>query len=136
MAVISQERMDEAAAFYRRILELRPRDVLAMNNLATVLAEQPDGLSEGKELVAKAIDLAGPLAGLLDVKGVLLVAEGKPDQAVPVLEEASAASQADPRYCFSSGGSVLAHGKSGKSPRSLRTCPSIKTGSANPHAGR
>jgi Flp pilus assembly protein TadD len=98
--LILQGRMEDATTLYRRVLELQPREMLAMNNLATILAEQPDKLSEAEKLIEQAIALAGPQAGYLDVKGVILIAENKSAQAVPVLEEASSSSQADPRFVF------------------------------------
>jgi tetratricopeptide (TPR) repeat protein len=97
---IQETRMDDAIALLRKVVELRPRDVLAINNLATLLAEQPDKLDEGKKLLDRAISLVGPQAGLLDLKGVILIAEGKPHDAIPLFEEACASPQADPRFSF------------------------------------
>ena len=97
---IQESRLDEAVALLRRVIELRPRDVVAKNNLATVLAEQPDKLAEGKLLLDQAIALAGPQPGLVDLKGVILIGEGKPREAIPLLEEVCAAPRTDPRYCF------------------------------------
>jgi Flp pilus assembly protein TadD len=97
---IRQSRSDEAAVLLRRVIELRPRDVVAVNNLATLLAEQPEKLLEAKKLVEQAIALAGPQAGLLDINGVILLAEDKPQEAIPLFEEACTAPQADPRFFF------------------------------------
>jgi tetratricopeptide (TPR) repeat protein len=97
---IQESRMDEAIALLREVVDLRPRDVMAINNLATLLAEQPDKLDEGKTLLDRAISLVGPQAGLLDLKGVILIAEGKPRDAIPLFEEACAAPQADARFSF------------------------------------
>jgi Flp pilus assembly protein TadD len=71
-----------------------------LNNLATLLAEQPDKRQEALRYIDRAIGIIGPQAGLLDTKGMVLVFEGKPDEAVPLLEEAAATPQADPRYQF------------------------------------
>ncbi|MCC6127015.1 MAG: tetratricopeptide repeat protein [Pirellulales bacterium] len=97
---IQESRMEEAESLLRRVVELRPRDVQALNNLATVLAEQPGKLSEGKLLLERAMAQVGPQAGLLDLQGVILIAEDKPGEAIPLFEEACAAPQIDPRYCF------------------------------------
>jgi tetratricopeptide (TPR) repeat protein len=97
---ILQQRLEDAAGLYQEVLRLRPKDVLTMNNLATVLAEQPNSAREGMRYVEKAIALAGPQPGLLDTKGMILVFEGKAEEAVPLLEMAAAAPNADPRYYF------------------------------------
>jgi Flp pilus assembly protein TadD len=97
---IQRSNLDEATALFRRVLELRPRDELAMNNLATVLIERPDTLPEGKEIIERAIERFGPQPGLLDVKGVCLIAEGKPKDAASLYEDACSSPRADPRYCF------------------------------------
>jgi Flp pilus assembly protein TadD len=117
---ILQSRMDDAAALYRRVLELRPRDIVAMNNLATVLAEQPDKLSEGKELVERAIAQVGPQAGLLDLKGMILLGENKNNEAVQVLEEAASSAQADSRYCFHLAAAYMQAGKPEKAREAFR----------------
>jgi tetratricopeptide (TPR) repeat protein len=111
--MILQGRMDDAATLYRRVLKLQPRDALAMNNLATVLADQPDKgtRDEGKELIEKAITLSGPRAGFLDVKGTILLAEKDAEQAIPLLEEAATSSQADSRYVFHLAVAYLRAGK-------------------------
>jgi cellulose synthase operon protein C len=97
---IRQSRLDEAAVLLRRVIDLQPRDAVAMNNLATILVENPSQLSEAKTLVEQAIALKGPQAGLLDLKGMILLAEDKPREAIPLFEEACAAPQADPRFYF------------------------------------
>jgi tetratricopeptide (TPR) repeat protein len=100
LRVNQPQRMDEATALMRRVLELQPRNVQALNNLATILIERQDTLPEGKKLIEQAIAIAGPQAGLLDLKGVCLITEGKPQEAIPIFEEACAAPRTDPRYCF------------------------------------
>jgi tetratricopeptide (TPR) repeat protein len=97
---ILQQRLSDAADLYQEILRLRPKDAGTMNNLATVLAEQPNRLNDGMLYVDKAIALLGPQPGLLDTKGMILVFAGKAKDAVPLLETATSAPNADPRYYF------------------------------------
>ncbi|MCD4726618.1 MAG: tetratricopeptide repeat protein, partial [Pirellulales bacterium] len=85
---------------FRRVLTLKPTDVATLNNLATLLAEQPGKRQEALEYIDRAIRIVGPQSGLLDTKGMILVFDDKPDEAVPLLEEAAATPQADPRYHF------------------------------------
>ena len=97
---VVQQRVDEAARLFRQVLKLKPTHVGALNNLATLLAEQPGKRQEALECIERAIQIVGPQPGLLDTKGMILVFEKKPDEAVPLLEEAAAMPQADPRYSF------------------------------------
>jgi len=97
---VVQQRGKDAVALYRRVLELEPTHLLALNNLATLLAEQPEQKGEALDIVDRAIKIAGPQAGLLDTKGMILVHAKKPDQALPWLKTAAASPAADPRYHF------------------------------------
>ena len=67
------------------------QNVEVLNNLATLLAEQPEpeNHKEALEFVEQAIKLAGPQPGLLDTKGMALFFGGKPDQAVDLLQQAA-----------------------------------------------
>jgi tetratricopeptide (TPR) repeat protein len=97
---VVQRRPDEAIRLYRQVVALKPTHVTTLNNLATLLAEQPEGRREAIECVDRAMQIVGPQPGLLDTKGMILVLEGKPDDAVPLLQEAAATPQSDPRYHF------------------------------------
>jgi Flp pilus assembly protein TadD len=97
---VAQGRSADAVALYRQALRRQPRQVDVLNNLATLLAEQDGQREEALAYVDRAIQLAGPQPGLLDTKGMILVFEGKPVEAVPLLKEAASVFQADPRYLF------------------------------------
>ena len=97
---VLQKRLDEAEAGYRRVLELQPRHLLAMNNLATILAEQPGREGDALAQIDQAIELVGPQPVLLDTKGMVLLEKGRADEAVALLEEAAAIPDADPRFVF------------------------------------
>ena len=83
-----QERYDDAAKIYGEILEKDPSNVVAMNNLANLLALQKKQLDEALRLVEKAIALAGPLPTLLDSRASIFLAQGKPREALTDLEQA------------------------------------------------
>ena len=95
-----QNRLDEAIGLFRQALALKPDDVSTLNNLATLLAESPENRKEAIRHIDQAIEIAGPQPGLLDTKGMILVFENKPSDAVPLLEQAAASPLADPRYHF------------------------------------
>ncbi len=106
---------------FRQVLALKPAHVGALNNLATLLAEQPDKRQEALEYVDRAIGIVGPQPGLLDTKGMILVFQKKPDEAVPLLEEAAATPQADPRYHFHLAVAYDRAGEAEKARAALRT---------------
>ena len=101
---IRQDKIEDAVALYRQILDSKPRHLLALNNLATLLAEQPGRRTEALQYIDRAIDIAGPQPGLLDTKGMVLVHEDKAGEAVSLLQQAvqqaAAALTPDPRYDF------------------------------------
>lgn len=97
---ILQQRMDEAERLLRQALGVDGKHVLAMNNLATLLAEKPGGRPEALKLVDGAMDAAGPQPALLDTKGWILLVDGKPGESVRFLEGASSTLDADPRFRF------------------------------------
>ena len=95
---VAQKRTEEACALLRQIVESWPKDILALNNLATLLAEQRGKENEALEYIDQAIRIVGPQPGLLDTKGTALLLLGKPKEAAELLGLAAASRDADPRY--------------------------------------
>ncbi|MBN1854028.1 MAG: tetratricopeptide repeat protein [Pirellulales bacterium] len=96
----SRGKNDEAIRLFRQVLELAPNDTLAMNNLATLLAEDSNQYAEATEWIEKAISMGGRSPALLDTQGTIYLRSGHPDKAILCLEEATAGSANDPRYFF------------------------------------
>jgi tetratricopeptide (TPR) repeat protein len=96
----SQKQMDKAEKLYQSVIKLDKKNLMALNNLATLLSELPGRSEEALELADRAIELAGEQAALLDTKGMILVYGGKSKQAVPFLETAAFSRGADPRFHF------------------------------------
>ena len=85
---LAQKKSTKAIDAYRKIVKLKPNDVVALNNLAILLGEQPEGTTEALSLVEQAMKIAGQEPLLLDSKA-----------AIPILEIAASASS-DPRILF------------------------------------
>ena len=117
---VLQQRTDEAIDLYRRVLSLKPKDVQTLNNLATMLAEQPRSRQEALRLIDKAISLAGRISPLLDTKGTILVQDGKADEAVTLLKEATAGSCVDARFFFHLSLACQGAGKTDEARKALR----------------
>ena len=94
-----QQRIDDAVHLYKSALKWKPDDVVILNNLATLLCEQPARRKEALRYIDKAIGIAGPKPGLLDAKGTILLFDGKAEEAVTLLEEATSLGT-DPRFLF------------------------------------
>lgn len=78
----------EAEKEYREALALEKDHVVALNNLAWLLALRSSKGDEALELIGKAIDKAGPVAELLDTRGVIFLAQDKAREALSDLQEA------------------------------------------------
>ena len=94
---IAQERYADAQTLYRKVLAADPKNVMAANNLAVLLALHQKA-PEAVELSRQAIDHAGPLAPLLDTRGTAYLSAGQTEHAVGDLEEAVAQQPSAPRY--------------------------------------
>ncbi|MBN2473983.1 MAG: tetratricopeptide repeat protein [Pirellulales bacterium] len=84
----TQEDYDEAEAAYREILAKDGSNAIALNNLAVLLALQKTKLQESVRSIERAIELAGPVAPMLDSRATVHMAMGNPDKALADLEAA------------------------------------------------
>jgi tetratricopeptide (TPR) repeat protein len=92
-------RYGEVEKLYRQVLTLDGRNVVAMNNLAWLLAQQkPKQCAEALELINRAIELLGPQPDLLDTRASVYLALGKNDLAIVDLELANADRPLPMRY--------------------------------------
>jgi len=84
----TQSRYAEAEGFYREVLQKNSGNAVAMNNLAVLLALQGIKLDESLKLVNQAIEIAGPVAAMLDSRATVRVAVGEYDKALEDMAEA------------------------------------------------
>ena len=93
---IIRNKNDLALPFYRRLNELTANNANILNDLAyTVAFQETDdadardaNIKEGINLINKAITLDENNANLIDTKGLIVLLQGYPDEAVPLFEEA------------------------------------------------
>ena len=93
-----QGRYNETEALYRDILEGKPDDPTAMNNLALFLAVHNQDLDEADELVNKAIRDNGPLPMLLDTRAIVCLAQNQPKKSLDDLNLAIKKEPTSVRY--------------------------------------
>lgn len=113
---LSQKKSNKSIDSYRKVIKLRPNDIVALNNLAILLGEQPDGTQEALSLIDQAIRIAGKQPLLLDSKAAILMLANRAEEAVPILEIAASATK-DPRVIFHLYQALV---KSGREEESLR----------------
>ncbi|MGB9606726.1 MAG: tetratricopeptide repeat protein, partial [Bryobacteraceae bacterium] len=80
----------DAAAHYRKAIDLEPRNVLALNNLAFLLAENLNQPDEALQLAQKAKELAPESPEVDDTLGWIYYHKGLYGSAIQHLERAAA----------------------------------------------
>ncbi|UCD51012.1 MAG: tetratricopeptide repeat protein [Phycisphaerales bacterium] len=75
-------RLEEHANVNRRILEIAPNNVIAMNNLAWYLCEEQGQYQEALTLATRGLELAPEYLDLIDTRGVAHYRMGHMDEAV------------------------------------------------------
>ncbi|MEX2138421.1 MAG: tetratricopeptide repeat protein [Pirellulales bacterium] len=84
--------LDKAEQGYRKLLQRNNLDPVLRaglaNNLAFILSAQNKNTDEAVELIESAMDVYGPNSDLLDTRGVVYLAAGKPQVALADFKEA------------------------------------------------
>jgi Tfp pilus assembly protein PilF len=113
-------RLADAETQYTAILEKNPNDAIAENNLAWIMAaDGRTGLA--LEHARHAASLAPQAAEVLDTFGVILLQNGKGDEAVETLRKAvSVRAQVDPEIEFHLAQALIQAGKKEDARESLR----------------
>src|SRR5262249_986233 len=88
----------EAINLYRKVLAQEPRHILALNNLANLLALTGANVDEALSLIDAAIDESGPNAELLDSRALINLKKNKPDLAILDLLQANAQAPSPGKY--------------------------------------
>ena len=83
-----QGRFDESAEYYRRVLETDENHLLALNNLAWLLAVDKGDQAAAQRMIQRALDVGGRQPWLLDTQAAVLMAGDQHEQARKILEEA------------------------------------------------
>jgi tetratricopeptide (TPR) repeat protein len=86
---ILQNNAKAAEGAYRDCLAMNEKDVVALNNLAWLLAIQgkDEALGQSQFYMKRAIEITGPVATLVDTRATIYIALGKYDDAVKDLRE-------------------------------------------------
>src|SRR6185437_11760658 len=85
-----QGRYDEAEAIYRRAIAVNPRDTMALNNLAYLLALKDEKMDEALQRVQQAYEIVGATPSLMDTRALIMLKKGDREQAIKDLKEVTA----------------------------------------------
>ena len=94
----SLRNLDDAAAAYRRAVELEPDAVGPRNNLAMVLADAGGPYDEALQVIDRAIELADPSPNLQDTRAYVLMQAQRYDEAVAAVRIAMQLDPANPAW--------------------------------------
>jgi tetratricopeptide (TPR) repeat protein len=83
-----QGRYADAEKLYRQAIAADKNNVIALNNLAYLLALRKEQSAEALELLDRAIGVAGPAPELIDTRALVRLKQGQAQQAIKELEEA------------------------------------------------
>lgn len=83
-------RQDFATAeqVYRDVLKTDPKNLVALNNLAWILAPRPESADQALKYADRAIELYGATGEMLDTRARILISAGKYERAVADLNDA------------------------------------------------
>jgi tetratricopeptide (TPR) repeat protein len=75
-------RSEESAELYQRLLELKPDNLLAINNLAWIMCEVQGKHQQSLELAQRGLEMAPNYVDLIDTRGVVYYRLGEFDKAI------------------------------------------------------
>lgn len=105
----AQERFDEVDATYRKIIEINPDNVIALNNLSVLLTLRGRNRDEARQLIDRAVELGGPTPALLDSRAMVKLATGEADSAIDDLKQATADETSPDFYFHLAQAEILRH---------------------------
>ncbi len=95
-----------------------PRYYPVMNNLAILLALQSKNLDEALEIINKAIEITGPVGGMLDTRACVYIAKGEAQKALADINQAVAESPGSARL-FHQAQALLLAGKNSEAASAM-----------------
>jgi cellulose synthase operon protein C len=123
---LARGEFDQASLWFRKVLDGRPTDPVALNNLAFALGRQGDrsALEVGRRALAAAPDAPG----VLDTVGVLNVQFGNRDEGIRQLESAVARAPADAQIRINLARSLIAADRKPDARLQLEAAARLKPG--------
>jgi tetratricopeptide (TPR) repeat protein len=95
-----QGRLDEAVSLLEKVVQLSPKNVLALNNLAMILSERADQRAKAIQYIDQALDITGPRPDLHDTKAAILLYDSKPQEALVLLKPLTGPASTSPIIQF------------------------------------
>jgi tetratricopeptide (TPR) repeat protein len=83
-----QDRIEEALALFKRLVEADPENADALNALGYTMTDRTDRHEEARGYIERALALKPDSAAIIDSMGWVLFRLGRPAEALPYLERA------------------------------------------------
>lgn len=99
-ARLMEGRTGDAIRVLQQALDSEPGNVQALNNLAVLLAHEPQQRNKALQLINQAMQIAGQKPELVDTKGLVLLEQGELQDAVEAFQEALSLSPGDAGFRF------------------------------------
>ena len=100
MTYNAEKDYDHARDAYEKLLAMTPNNVMAMNNLAYLYAQNLGQLDKGYQLARHARDLAPTDSSSADTLGWILYQQGQYSSALSLLRESAAKLDSEPEVQF------------------------------------
>jgi len=122
---LALKRYDEAVATFKKVLEISPQFVPALNNLAWTYAEQGQNLGEALSLAQQARQLAPKHAGIADTTGWILLKRNMVGEAIATFREAVELAPRHPTLRYHLGLAYARRGRGQEAVQELQTALEI-----------
>lgn len=112
---------NEARPYYEQILKLQPDNVIALNNLAFLMAESGGDLDQALTMAQRAKAKAPHEPNVADTLGWIYIKKNLSDSAIPIFRELVAKHGDNAMFHYHLGMALLQKGDKGGAKRSLET---------------
>ena len=114
-------RLEEAKANYQRSLELQPDNIVALNNLAYLLAETGGNLDQAQTLAQRAQQKQPNILTISDTLGFIYLKKNLHDSAIQIFNVAVRKQPENPTYRYHLGLALLQKGEKERARKELQT---------------
>lgn len=122
----AQNKPDEAVKTYQKLLSSAPRNAVAANNLAWLLAEKGENLDEALQVAQTAKEVLPDSGSISDTLGWVYLKKNLPELAIPAFKAAVDAEANNPEFHYHLGLAQAKSGDVGAAARSLDTALRLK----------
>lgn len=118
----------QAKAYYERVLKITPRHPIALNNVASMLADENQNLDQALTMARQALESAPGHVRLLDTLGWIYVRKNMTEQALQVYSSIDTKKQSNANIHYHHGIALLKAGRKNDARATLERALALKPG--------